>query len=1521
LTTPSCPLDKQHHPAVPADNSLATNMSRANEERTFAENNDNLAGAQEFSQSEPVAEEPIVVGTQKELNEETVLEKEVTEEAESSSNGDDVSKEKRLRVQRTESNWTQGTGTSYASSVQQDQGPAPRKQTWGEKLNPLKSRYPPPVPSERIPSREHQAGFFSVLYFQWINPLMIAGYQRPLELNDIWQVNPDRSVYVLSKKLNAAYKKRKEQGGKNRLAMALFDTFKFEFFLGGACQLTSAILQVMSPFVMKYLIRFAGEAYYAAQGLVPTPAIGRGLGLVFGITGMQIVQSMCTNHFIYRGMMVGGQARATLISVIFDKAMVISGRAKAGGEGAEKRPEGLEAGSQAEKEFFARKLDQQKAKGVSGDGQGWSNGRIVNLMSTDTYRVDQASGMFHVTWTSVLQVFLALALLLVNLSYSALAGFALIVVLMPLLGRSIKTLMSRRKFINKVTDQRVSLTQEILSSVRFVKYFGWETSFLDRLNQIRTKEINKIAFLLSIRNGIMAVSMSIPIFASMLAFITYSLTHGVGPPDPAPVFSSLALFNALRIPLNLLPMVIGQVVDANASLKRIEDFLNAEEQLDEAVWDAEAKHAISVKSADFTWERTPTQDSEQVLGKGPKSQKQLKQEKKDTRAKEKEDKRKSKDVEKGLAGELPSSVSSSTLADGDDKPFAINGIDLSIGRNELVAIIGGVGSGKSSLLGALAGDMRRTNGNVTFAGSRAFCPQYAWIQNATVKDNITFGKDYNRRWYNEVVDACALRPDLDMLPSGDLTEIGERGITVSGGQKQRLNIARAIYFDADIVLMDDPLSAVDAHVGKHIMDQAICGLLANKARVLATHQLHVLPKVDRIIWMKEGSIYKVATFNELMQDDAEFQKIMETTAAEEKKEEEPNEDGIEGEKKQVRRKKGGKKAAALMQAEERAVNGVGWVVYKAYLRASGSVLIAPFVIFLLIISQGANITTSLWLSWWTSKKFGYSQGKYIGVYAALGVTQALLQFAFSVFLTVYGTKASKTMLQRAYERVLRAPMSFFDTTPLGRIINRFGKDVDTMDNVLTDAIRMFSLTMAMIVSVFILIVAYYYYFAIALAPLLVMFVFSANYYRASAREIKRHEAVLRSVVFSKFSEAVNGTPTIRAYGLQKQFSNSVNDAVDSMDGAYFLTYANQRWLATRLDIIGTLLVFTVGILVVTSRFNIDPSTGGLVLSYILSIVQMIQFTVRQLAEVENNMNSTERIHYYGTELEEEAPLHLGDVQPSWPEKGEIHFDNVQMRYRDGLPLVLQGLDMHVKAGEKIGVVGRTGAGKSSIMSTLFRLVELSGGRITIDGLDISTIGLHDLRSRLAIIPQDPTLFRGTIRSNLDPFNEHQDLALWHALRQADLVGDSQEMSDEAGRIHLDTAVEDEGLNFSLGQRQLLALARALVRNAQIIVCDEATSSVDFETDQKIQKTIVSGFRGKTLLCIAHRLKTIIGYDRILVMDKGRVAELDRPVVLYEKGGIFRGMCDRSGIRREDFERSEEARWGAETEGMGKGKEE
>ena len=1449
------------------------------QEKDFA-STDPVGAAHQTIESEPVVTEPL----------------KLVEVDSDGSHSDEEKNPRRLDVTRTLTATTT-TSTITADSTTQD---ARKKKPWYKRLNPLKKSMKPPVPKERIVSREYGASFLSLLTFQWMAPLMSKGYQRPLELNDIWLVNPNRAVPVLSDKLRASFQKRVARGDKYPLIWAMHETFKTEFWVGGTCQFTSSILQVMSPFTLRYLISFASSAYLAQHTHTKAPHIANGIGLVVGITLMQMLQSMCTNHFIYRGQIVGAQSRGTLITLIFEKSIKLSGRAKAGGKAIDVEPEKEEKvviTDKAEKEnFFKRMINKKlhptggpqvtadKAAGILGDGAGWGNGRVVNLMSTDTYRIDVASGMFHIVWTSPISILITLVVLLVNLSYSALAGFALLVIGIPVLTKAIQSLFVRRRAINKVTDQRVSLTQEILQAVRFVKYFGWESSFLERIGDIRKREIRAIQWLLAIRNAINAVSMSLPIFASMLSFITFSLSHH--DLNPAYVFSSLALFNSLRMPLNLLPLVIGQVVDAWSSLGRIQDFLLAEEQDDDFIWDMEGKNAVSMQQAGFTWERTVTQNPDKQ--NGPLLNK--------TQVKA------AKDAEKAATKKSSGEDTSSTLTQVE--PFKLQDLDFSIGRNELIAVIGGVGSGKSSLLAALAGDMRRTTGSVTMGATRAFCPQYAWIQNASVKENILFGKDYSRKWYDAVIDACALRPDLEMLPNSDLTEIGERGITVSGGQKQRLNIARAIYFNSDIVLMDDPLSAVDAHVGRHIFDNAICGLLKDKCRVLATHQLHVLSRCDRIIWMQDGHIQTIDTFSNLMSNNTDFQKLMASTAQEEKFEKEAavNEDEVEDEKKDAKKRKTARRGAALMQQEERAVKSVSWSVYAAYIRASGSLLYGPLIFFVLVISQGANIVTSLWLSWWTSNKFGYSTGQYIGAYAALGVMQSVLMFVFSFSLTVLGTRSSRVMLQRAMTRVLRAPMSFFDTTPLGRITNRFAKDVDIMDNNLTDAMRMYFFTLAMITSVFILIIVYFHYFAIALGPLFLMFLFSASYYRSSAREIKRHESVLRSGVFARFSEGVSGTASIRAYGLQRHFIEGLKREVDQMNSAYYLTFSNQRWLSVRLDGIGNLLVFTTGILVVTSRFNVQPSIAGLVLSYILSIVQMIQFTVRQLAEVENAMVSTERLHYYGTELDEEPPLHLKDVPDTWPQKGEIVFNEVQMRYREGLPLVLQGLNMTVAGGERIGVVGRTGAGKSSIMSTLFRLVELSGGSISIDGVNIATVGLKDLRTRLAIIPQDPTLFRGTIRTNLDPFNEHTDLELWSALRQSDLVGPDENLDDrQHGRIHLDGIVEEEGLNFSLGQRQLMALARALVRGSQIIVCDEATSSVDMETDQKIQRTIQTGFKGKTLLCIAHRLKTIINYDRICVMDQGRIAELDVPLRLWEQGGIFRGMCDRSGIRREDFE--------------------
>ena len=742
----------------------------------------------------------------------------------------------------------------------------------------------------------------------------------------------------------------------------MYETFKREFWIGGICQFFASIFQVMSPYTLRYLIAFATEAYLSHRDPIHhrPPPIGRGIGLAFAVTAMQIVQSLGTNHSIYRSMVVGAQSRAVLISIVFEKAMRISGRAKAGGRAILDVDDSPSYQATHEKDGLKSSPDLGPA--VSGDGTGWPNGRVMNLMATDTYRIDQASGLFHIIWAAPMMMILTLVLLLVNLTYSALAGFGLLVIGTPIFTWSIKVLFARRAAINKITDQRVSLTQEILQAVRFVKYFGWEGSFLERLGSIRKREIRSIQVLLALRNAVNAVSMSLPIFASMLAFITYALTsHNL---SPARIFSSLALFNGLRLPLNLLPLVIGQVTDGWSSVCRIQEYLLTEDMNDDFRRDANGDSAIRVTDGDFTWERTVTQDPDQRSVEKPASKKDRRQPKKvETDIM----KISEKDRSENLADEATTSISG-------HEPFKLRSLTFSVARNELIAVIGGVGAGKSSLLAALAGDMRKTHGEVIIGGSRAFCPQYAWIQNASVKENILFGKDFDPEWYAKVIEACALGPDLKMLPNGDETEIGERGITVSGGQKQRINIARAIYFDADIVLMDDPLSAVDAHVGRHIFDRAIFGLMQNKCRILATHQLHVLHRCDRIIWLQAGHIAAFDTYENLLAHNEGFAKMMVGASG--------DNEGESEQKTQSKTKEKGKKgkskpAVALMQAEERAVKSVPWGVYSAYISASGSLLNAPLLIFVLVIAQSANIVTSLWLSYWVSNKFHLSMGQYV----------------------------------------------------------------------------------------------------------------------------------------------------------------------------------------------------------------------------------------------------------------------------------------------------------------------------------------------------------------------------------------------------------------------------------------------------------------------------------------------------------------------------------------------------------------
>ncbi|KAF5633604.1 ATP-binding protein transporter YOR1 [Fusarium sp. NRRL 52700] len=631
-----------------------------------------------------------------------------------------------------------------------------------------------------------------------------------------------------------------------------------------------------------------------------------------------------------------------------------------------------------------------------------------------------------------------------------------------------------------------------------------------------------------------------------------------------------------------------------------------------------------------------------------------------------------------------------------------------------------------------------------------------------------------------------------------------------------------------------------------------------------------------IIWMVYRRIEAVGTYEELMKSHPAFASLVAVGGHQQKEA-----DTTEGQKgDSVGTDNTTTKAEVLMQEEAKIIDSVPFSVYVSWLRASGSLWNGLAMIVGQLLFRASSILGGLWLSWWVDNTYGLARGQNIGIYAGLSLAQCVLVFSSSLITCL----------------TLRAPMSFFDTTPLGRIIYRFTGDIDALDNNLVVAVQQLLINVAALLGSYVLIVAYFYYFAIALVFGATALWWCISYYRSSARELRRHQLILDSVVFARLNEALIGAACIRAYDRDLQFVKLVHEAIDDMDSANFLTFASHNWLSVRLDNIGILLNLVTGILVVTNALLVALSISGLLLTYSMSMVGMMQVVVKYLIEIDNSMPNTERLFQYTNSLRQEVPLNGASVRPSWPEHGAIEYKAIQMRYRPGLPLVVDNFCLRTAGGERLGIVGHTSAGKSTILSTLFKLTEISGGHMTIDGIDIGQIGLHRLRSALAIIPQDPTLFQDSEKQFTMPEGDAQTSSVME--REDPENTDSRKPRET--RVTLDTAVETEGLSFSLGQRQLIALARALLRNTRIVLVDEGTSSVDPETDTLVQETLATGLEGKTLIAIAHRLRTVIHYDRVCVMDKGKIVELGAPLELWEQGGIFRAMCDSNGITRAMF---------------------
>ncbi|KAL8152436.1 hypothetical protein V2J09_010196 [Rumex salicifolius] len=809
-----------------------------------------------------------------------------------------------------------------------------------------------------------------------------------------------------------------------------------------------------------------------------------------------------------------------------------------------------------------------------------------------------------------------------------------------------------------------------------------------------------------------------------------------------------------------------------------------------------------------------------------------------------------------------------------EKP-TLSDVNLDVPIGSLVAIVGSTGEGKTSLISAMLGELPPTSSDtsVVIRGSVAYVPQVSWIFNAT---------------------------------GGDLTEIGERGVNISGGQKQRVSMARAVYSNSDVYIFDDPLSALDAHVGRQVFEKCIKEELRGKTRVLVTNQLHFLSQVDRIILVHDGMIKEEGTFEELSNNGPMFQKLMENAGKMEEYTEE-NEQPVNNDQtvsepiangtvndaskgaKDTQKPKG---KSVLVKQEERETGVVSWNVLVRYKNALGETL---------------RVSSSTWLSYWTDQSGPkqYGSGFYNLVYALLSFGQVIVALTNSYWLITSSLYAAKRLHDAMLNSILRAPMVFFHTNPLGRIINRFAKDLGDIDRSVAIFVNMFMGQVSQLLSTFVLIGIVSTMSLWAIMPLLVLFYAAYLYYQSTAREVKRLDSVSRSPVYAQFGEALNGLSTIRAYKAYDRMANVNGNSMDNNLRFTLVNMSGNRWLGIRLEILGGLMIWFTATFAVMQNGRAEnqaafASTMGLLLSYALNITGLLTGVLRLASLAENSLNSVERIGTY-VDLPSEAPavIESNRPPPAWPSSGSIKFEDVVLRYRPELPAVLHGVSFSVSPSDKVGIVGRTGAGKSSMLNALFRIVELEKGRILIDDYDIAKFGLTDLRKVLGIIPQAPVLFSGTVRFNLDPFNEHNDADLWEALERAHLKD-----AIRRNPFGLDAEVSEAGENFSVGQRQLLSLSRALLRRSKILVLDEATAAVDVRTDALIQKTIREEFKSCTMLIIAHRLNTIIDCDRIILLDSGRVLEYDTPErLLLNEESAFSKMVQSTGAANAQYLRT------------------
>uniref|UniRef100_A0A3Q1MCF0 Multidrug resistance-associated protein 4 n=1 Tax=Bos taurus TaxID=9913 RepID=A0A3Q1MCF0_BOVIN len=1094
----------------------------------------------------------------------------------------------------------------------------------------------------------------------------------------------------------------------------------------------------------------------------------------------------------------------------------------------------------------------RKALRLSSSAMGkTTTGQIVNLLSNDVNRFDQVTMFLHYLWVGPLQAIAVTALLWMEIGMSCLAGMVVLIILLLLQSCFGMLFSSLRSKTAALTDKRIRTISEVITGIRTIKMNAWEKSFIDLITRLRKKEISKILRSSYLRGMNLATFFAVSKIMIFVTFIANELLDNLI--TASQVFVVVTLFEALRFSSTLyFPMAVEKVSEAVVSIRRIKNFLLLDEtsqcypQLPSdgrTIVDVQAFTAFGEKASE-----TPT----------------------------------------------------------------LQGLSFTVRPGELLAVIGPVGAGKSSLLRALLGELPRSQGQVHVHGRVAYVPQQPWEFPGTVKSNILFGKKYEKERYEKVIEACALKK---LLEEGDLTEIGDRGIPLSEGQKARVSLARAVYQDADIYLLDDPLSAVDAIVSRHLFEQCVRQALKEKITILVTHQLQYLKYASQILILKDGKMVERGTYSEFLKSRVDIFSLFEKVNEQSEPSAVPGTPTVISESlvQSLQSPRPSLKDAApedqeseniqvTLPLEDHLGGKVGFKTYKNYFTGGADWLV---IIFLILVNIAAQVRKGVYFDLCTQVNVQsdlysgvlvkedefivFILNWYLGVYSGLTVSTVLFGITKSLLIFYILVNSSLTLHNRMLETILRAPVLFFHRNPIGRILNRFSKDIGHMDDLLPLIFQDFIQAFLLVIGVVGMMVAAVPWTAIPVIPLGIIFFFLRRYFLETSRDVKRLECTTRSLVFSHLASSIRGLWTIRAYKAEQKFQELFDAHQDLHSEAWFLLLTTSRWLAVYLDVTCAIFVTLVAFGALILAETLDLGQVGLVLSLTLTLTGMFQWCVRQSAEIENMMVSVERGIEY-TDLEKEAPWELEyRPPPFWPPNGRISFSSVNFRYNSDSPLVLRNLEEIINSGEKYGIVGRTGAGKSSLIAALFRLSEPEGD-ICIDDILTTYIGLHDLRKKMSVAPQEPVLFTGRMRNNLDPFNEHTDEELWNVLEEVQLKDTIEHLPGK-----MNTELAESGLNLSVGQRQLVCLARAILKKNQILIIDKATSNVDPSTDKLIQRKIHEKFAQCTVITITHRLSNVIDCEWILVLDSGIYREAGEPHNLMQnENSLFYKMVQQLG---------------------------